>query len=161
VALRSHQPIRRALSTLTLAATAALGAFPLVSGCGTSAQGVEDCRSIEQARCTAAAACGLVEDAAECQRFYRDHCLHGLPVAPPSRTEVEKCVAAIDMLDQCVRAGAGADTELAGCPVETSGGTLACEVIRAPELIHVCSFLTGKPTAPPDGGQGGEGGNGG
>jgi hypothetical protein len=161
VALRSRQPIRRALSTLTLGATSALGTFSLVSGCGTSAQGVEDCRAIEQARCTAAAACGLVEDAPQCQRFYRDHCLHGLPVVPPPRTAVEQCVAALDMLGQCVRAGAGKDAELVDCGVPTSSGTLACEVIRAPELAHACSFLTGKPTTPAEGGQGGEGGNGG
>jgi hypothetical protein len=142
-----------------LAWTSALGSFALMSspGCGTDALGVEDCRDIERARCAAAAPCGVIDDIGECQRFYRDHCLHGLPTAAPDRTHVEQCVAALQTLGECATAG-GPEAELRDCPeVTVSSGTLTCEVIRTPQLAHACSFLTGKPTTPAEGGQGGGG----
>jgi hypothetical protein len=94
----------------------------------------------------------------ECQRFYRDHCLHGLPLAAPDRTHVEQCVTALQKLGECANTG-GPAAELAACPeVLVSSGSLTCEVIRSPELAHACSFLTGKPTTPAEGGEGGDGG---
>jgi hypothetical protein len=137
-------------------------AFAAVSspGCGTSAVGVDDCRDIEQARCDAAAACGTVSDVGECQRFYRDHCLHGLPNAPPPRETVDDCVAAINNLRLCASAfGPGAALSECKPEVPAQNATHVCEVVKAPERAYACSFLAGKPVSPPAaGGQGGQGG---
>lgn len=150
---------------LFLGALSALGSFALASspGCGTDAKGIDDCRDIEQARCRAAAACGLVPSEDDCERFYRDHCLHGLPVPAPDRAQVDLCVADLTKLGNCAEVGGGKDATLDGCPefVDTRDATLACEVIQHPERAYSCSFLTGKTAVPPAGGQGGEGGGGG
>ena len=52
------------LSVTCCSLLSAVCAFTLVSatGCGTDAQGVDDCREIEQARCEAAKSCGLISD---------------------------------------------------------------------------------------------------
>jgi len=128
------------------------------TGCGTDAQGVNECRQIEQTRCEAAKSCGLVSDIPGCQRFYRDQCLHGLPVPPPSSLELQACVATIRAAGQC---GAGDQkTLLRDCdPPVTEGarGVLtACGLVQAPEKSVECSFLT--PGA--DAGVGGGGGEG-
>jgi hypothetical protein len=163
VALRSAHPVWRALWNLTLSATSAFGSFALVSspGCGTDAIGVEDCRDIERARCAAAAHCGVIDDVGECQRFYRDHCLHGLPTAAPDRVQVEQCVATIETLGECAARGGGTEAEFSDCPGVTAiDPTLStCEVILSPQRAHACSFLTGKPVEPSGGGQGGQGGS--
>jgi hypothetical protein len=152
-----------ALRNLALSSASALAAFALVSspGCGTSAVGVDDCRDIEEARCDAARACGTVTDAGECKRFYRDHCLHGLPTAAPPRTDVDACIATINNLAICANAS-GPDATLDECPaVAAADSTKVCEVVAAPERAYTCSFLAGKPvSAPPSsGGQGGQGGS--
>ena len=153
-----------ALRNLALGTASALAAFALVtsSGCGTSAVGVDDCRDIEQARCDAARACGTVTDAGECKRFYRDHCLHGLPTAAPPRTDVDACITTINNLTICANAYGGQDATLEQCPaVAAADSTRVCEVVAAPERAYACSFLAGKPvSAPPSsGGQGGQGGS--
>ena len=125
---------------------------------------MDDCREIEQARCTAGAACGIVADVDECRRFYRDHCLHGLPAVPPQRAEVAQCVAAIQAVGECAKTGGGRAAELTDCAVQVPAkdSTLACEVVQYPERAYACSFLTGKPVAAPDvEGQAGQGGTGG
>src|SRR5262245_50800694 len=84
---------------VTLALSSAIAFAP---GCGTDPVGVDDCRSIEQARCEAAKPCGLITDVSACQRFYRDECLHGLAVSSsPGSTEVEKCAAAVRAAGRC------------------------------------------------------------
>lgn len=152
--------LSRALIDLALAATSALGSFALVSspGCGTDAKGIEDCRDIEQARCDALAACGTVSDVGECQRFYHDHCLHGLPLAPPQRAEVDQCVAAIQSLGACARLDR--QVKVRDCLVDTTGASLVCEALQFPEKVNACAFLTGKPVSSSGGGQGGQGGQG-
>jgi hypothetical protein len=150
------------LRNLALSSASALVAFAFVSspGCGTSAMGVEDCRDIEQARCDGALACGTITDAAECKRFYRDHCLHGLPMTPPPREDIDNCIAAIKNLTLCANAY-GPSASLAECPaVPAQNATRVCEVMAAPERAYACSFLTGTPVSPPAaGGQGGQGGS--
>src|SRR5262249_37178541 len=68
--------------------------------CGTSAVGVEDCRSIERARCQAARSCdfGIDSNSDEevCLRYARDNCLHGMLVQAPTAGSVTKCVNAIN-----------------------------------------------------------------
>ena len=155
------QSFGRAVLDLGLAAISALGAFALVSspGCGTDAKGIEDCRDIEHARCAAAAPCGIVSDVDECQRFYRDHCLHGLPLAPPQRALVDQCVSDIEKLGACVTADHEAKAR--DCDVATSGVSRACEAVQFPEKVNSCAFLNGKPVTASEGGQGGQGGQGG
>ena len=114
----------------------ALGAGALLLGgavaaCGTDAEGVESCRTLESARCDRAPGCGLSldkpaherapdEDVAACKRFYRDACLHGLvSQTDPGAIEVEACRVAIQ-----------------------DGG---CDVVAVPALDPACFFLTETP----------------
>lgn len=155
-------PVRRALRNVALACTSALAAFALTvsPGCGTSARGIQDCRDIEEARCTAAVACGIVAKANDCKIYYRDHCLHGLPIAPPQPADLDNCVSTITTLGSCVQAN-GRDVPLAYCGVDADNAVLACEVVQYPERAYACSFLTGTAeSAPPaTAGQGGQGGS--
>lgn len=159
-----------------MACLGVLGALALLAspGCGTAAKGIQDCRDIEQARCKAAVACGIVAHEHDCEIYYRDHCLHGLPVAPPQPATVDDCVATITSLGTCVQS-LGKDALLADCDPSrplADNATSACEVVQYPERAYACSFLTGTETsAPPEGsagagnpgtdnaGQGGQGGS--
>lgn len=140
----------------------ALAAHP---GCGTDARGVDDCREIERARCEAAFTCGQVSDLDQCRRFYRDHCLHGLAVTPPSQSRVEACVGTIKKASACVKR-VGTAATLAECEegdgeVVTSdpiGISSACEVVSSPERTAECAFLSPEPIREPDGGNNGQGG---
>jgi hypothetical protein len=145
------------LSVSCCALLSAVCAFTLVSatGCSTDAQGIDDCRAIEQARCSAAKQCGLVSDVDACQRFYRDQCLHGLPVSPPGSVKVQACVATIRNAGLCVEQSGDTETLLRDCEPPVTEGARAvftvCGLIKEPEKASECSFLT--PGA--DGGVGG------
>jgi hypothetical protein len=166
---RTHVPPRSLfgrLRTFALACLSALAGFGLASspGCGTDAKGIEDCRDIERARCSAGVACGIVTDVEACQRFYRDHCLHGMATLPPSPTAVDECVETINAAGSCVNVSdEGKLAPLRGC--EAAPGVLdaassvlyACELVEKPELARRCSFLT---SAPFDDGEGGASGAG-
>lgn len=148
------------LSTISCALLSAVTAFTLVSaaGCGTDAKGVDDCRDIEQTRCTAAKNCGLVKDASECQNYYRDQCLHGLAVSPPSSTVLNACVATIRAAGVC--ALEGADTVPTACSMGSPSQTATtaasvCEIVTNPEKTSECAFLV--PAS--DAGAGGSGGS--
>ena len=144
------------LSVTCCSLLSAVSAFLLVSasGCSTDAQGIDDCRAIEQARCEAAKECGFVSDVPACQLFYRDQCLHGLPVSSPGSVVVQECVATIRAAGVCVQQADGADQLLRNCqPKVTEGARVltACNLVKEPEKSAECSFLT--PDA--DGGVGG------
>ncbi len=134
----------------------ALGAL----GCSTGAVGIDDCRTIELARCEEALGCGTVDDVEACRRYYRGHCLHGLPVeSRPPTDERDACVSAIRRAGACAREH-GADAALDSCaggpPAEAlPNQTLqtACDVVARPWHTTACAFLT--PTEAPDGGGGG------
>ena len=118
------------------------------ASCGTDAAGIDDCRDIEKARCSAGANCGLISDVEACERFYRDQCLHGLTTKPPPNAAVERCVNTIVAAGNC--AAAGPDTLLADCPapgVTVNAPTLtrACDIVQTPELTEECAFLTPEP----------------
>jgi hypothetical protein len=140
----------RSLSATLLAAVAS---FSLVtaSSCGTSAVGVDDCRDIEQARCRASAWClnddgaPLIDDVPACERYYRDHCLHGLAVKPPASASVSACVQVIEAAGDCAKSDPS--STLADCPVtdRRAGLTRACDVVTHPERATECSFLTDTP----------------
>ena len=148
------------LSVTCCGLLSAVCAFTLVSatGCGTEAQGINDCREIEQTRCEAAKSCGLISDVPACQRFYRDQCLHGLPVSPPTSTQLKDCVTTIRAAGQC--AGGDPNVLLRDCdPAVTQGARVltACGLVQQPEKSVECSFLTPGE----DGGVGGTGNSGG
>lgn len=105
------------------------------ASCGTNAKGIEDCRSIELARCEASAPCGVITDVDACQRFYRDHCLHGLAVNPPGSDVINACVAAIRAAGACAASPDGVD-----CPPPSTPDD-ACYVVQHPEKLSACSFL--------------------
>jgi hypothetical protein len=129
-------------------------------GCGPDPVGVEDCRQIEQARCEASSKCGVVRDVTACQRFYRDHCLHGfaLEEAPSSRV-VASCVDAIRAVGECARRGS--DILVSEC-TEVAPPAISmtvCDAIAAPEELPACRFLIAAEPETPDaaGGTGGAG----
>jgi hypothetical protein len=139
----------RSLSATLLSAATT---FSLVSAssCGTNAVGVDDCRDIEQARCRAGKPCGIVDDVPACERFYRDHCLHGLATKPPAGASAGACVQVIEAAARCAVDGdMGPKTNLAVCPEPVTGGHLdlvtACDVVEHPERAAECSFLTDTP----------------
>lgn len=151
----------RALSA-TLLATVTSFSLVTASGCGTAAVGIDDCRDIEQARCHAAAACGFVSDVDACERYYRDHCLHGLPVKPPAGDSVPSCVEVIKAAGRC--AEGDPSIELVDCDPAVaepkSGFTLACDVVSHPERTPECAFLSELPDEEDPGGGGAGGGTG-
>ena len=138
----------RSLSATVLSAAAT---FSLVTAsCGTSAVGVDDCRNIEQARCRAGASCvdsngaPMIEDVDACERYYRDHCLHGLAVKPPAGASVSACVNVIEAAGRCAK---GDPTiALEDCPKRVTatkpGLAQACDVVTHPELATECAFLS-------------------
>lgn|SRR5690606_5005099 len=155
---------RRWLSLRALLAPVSLaGAVLGGPGCSTGAVGVDDCKTIELARCEEAQACGIVDDVEACRRYYRSHCLHGLPVeARPPTDERDACVEAIRRAGACAREH-GAEATLDSCeggpPTEAlPGQTLqsTCDAVARPWHTTACAFLN--PAEDSDTGKGGEGG---
>lgn len=144
-----------------LAVISALTAFGLTAaGCTTEAVGIEACRDIETARCEAAQYCGRIEDVEGCQRFYRDHCLHGLAegVEAPPDDVVADCVATIEKAGECAKTDrfASLDDCIPQVSRDPRGATRACHIVLFPEWATECSFL-GKPGELPPFGEGGQG----
>jgi hypothetical protein len=134
----------------------------VAQSCGTSAIGVDDCRSIESARCQAARGCSLgldsEADQGVCLRFARDNCLHGLAVQAPTAGSVTECVHALNAAGSCVTN----KTPLGSCTAvgQVTQKATVCDLIENPENIPACEFLTQTPapaptaTAPKDSGAG-------
>jgi hypothetical protein len=123
-------------------------------GCDTHAVGVSDCRSIEKARCAAASSCDFRIDAsneAECERFARDNCLHGLPTDHgPTAGELDRCLKSIRAASECAAdKNQGPGTLALGCNKPIGEITLAtatvCDIIESPEEAIACSFLLADP----------------
>jgi hypothetical protein len=123
-----------------------------LAGCSDAAVGVEECRSIERARCSAALHCDVgitskTED--DCMRFSRDNCLHGLAsgTAPRSK-DVDKCVAAIEAAGTCARRSGG-DSPATDCSglygTFASDDETVCDIVKDPEDTFECNFLNEKP----------------
>jgi hypothetical protein len=153
----------RSLSATLLSAAAT---FSIVTAsCGTNAVGVDDCRDIEQARCRASASCldadgvPLIQDVPACERYYRDHCLHGFAVKPPAGADVAGCIQIIEQAGRCAQEDP--ESEL-GCTETASrrrtGFATACDVVIHPERATECAFLLDKPDE--DDGTAGEGAGG-
>jgi hypothetical protein len=112
----------------------------------------------------AVAACGIVVDVDACQRFYRDHCLHGMAALPPSPAAVDECVETINSAGSCASVSAeGKLARLSECDAAT--GVLdaprsvlyACELVEKPELADRCSFLSPTPITGGEAGAAGAG----
>lgn len=161
---RRHRAVWTPARTLT---ALLFGVGVASSACGTSAVGVEDCQAIELVRCEEAHACGTVEDVEACRRFYRSHCLHGLPLAArPPRDERDACIEAIRSAGACAREE-GPETPLSACPdgapaVARPERTLntTCDVVARPWDATACAFLTETKSEDPKPGEGGAGGAG-
>lgn len=149
----------RSLSATLLSAAATFSV--VTASCGTNAVGVDDCRDIEQARCRASAWCldadgvPLIQDVPACERYYRDHCLHGFAVKPPAGADVAGCVQLIEQAGRCAQEDP--DSEL-GCTetatARRTGFTSACDVVTHPERANECAFLLDTPQDQGSAGQG-------
>jgi hypothetical protein len=120
-------------------------------GCGTDAVGIEDCRSIERARCQAGQHCSFGIDSTSeeqvCERFARDNCLHGLVVQASTTGAVTNCVNSINAAGAC----AAKKTSLNDCTAigeVTKASATICDLIQNPEQISSCEFLTQTPPPP-------------
>ena len=90
---------------------------------------------------------------AECRRYARDQCLHGLPAQAPSAADVGACVNAITAAGQCA-AALGAETAPDACdPALATDGAAAsvCDVIIRPERATPCAFLQPANDMAPEG----------
>ena len=135
----------------------ALGGMLIAQGaaCGTDAEGIDECREIESARCEAGQYCENLDvtDVDACKRFYRDQCLHGMANGEkPGAPKVKKCISAIQAAGACARDGiALADCLDVGPALPTT--ITPCDVIEKPETIVACEFLFEEleiPDAGPD-----------
>jgi hypothetical protein len=128
-------------------------------GCGSGAVGIDECRTIEQARCQAAVNCDVGIDSSSdedtCNRYARDNCLHGLPTDPPRESTFNRCVAAIKAAGTCARKQGG-NTRATDCSGLTGSfaeeKTTVCDVVQDPEDASECAFLTDKPVQPAEAG---------
>lgn len=128
-----------------------------VLGCNTGAVGINECRDIEFARCEAAAACGTIEDVESCQRFYRDHCLHGIAGdEAPTESAQQACVAAIEDAGRCAEddpemsraacenatLGQGGAGTAGASQLDTSADSrTVCQFVANPWKQPVCGYL--------------------
>lgn len=111
--------------------------------CNTDAISVEECRHIEYARCDAASHCPDqfdIDDAAECKRFYRDHCLHGMATAA-NANDVKKCVKAVEQLGACAKEGGSKAAAVTCSAAFVNAEKTVCALIAEPEALEACSFL--------------------
>ena len=138
------------LSTSLAAGALFVGLTP--AGCGTDAVGVDACRTIENARCEAATACGFTEEKVQaCVLFYRDQCLHGVANADagePATASTDACVAAVNATAACAKSGAKSIAGCAGAALITGGdATLTpCVVLQERvEILAACAFATALP----------------
>jgi hypothetical protein len=118
------------------------------AACGTDAVGVSECRRIESARCEAAVKCGSVEDLDQCNRYFEDHCLHGLAIGEAPRAKVvTECVSTIQAAGTCAKKY-GAKTAPDDCDsnrVKESDARQICDLVDEPERAPLCSFLVPDP----------------
>lgn len=124
------------------------GSLATQLACDTNAVGVEECRSIEHARCEAAAHCPdqfAVRNVEECKLFYRDHCLHGMATAVPTAAELRACVGSIQALSGCAEKDASASVLTCGVPATKAAPATVCKLLAEPEVIASCAFLGASP----------------
>lgn len=129
----------------------------LAGSCGTDAVGVSECREVERARCAAAVSCGY-PDVDECQRFYRDHCLHGVALDSVNTVDVQNCVLQLESAGRCAAAQPGSAPSACEVPIPTQSEVAnVCDVVLQPELASACAFLSTAPAPTPQPGKGASG----
>lgn len=98
-------------------------------------------------------ACGIIEDAAACQRFFRDHCLHGVALdEEPGNVPVERCVDALELARECAEKH-GPDRAPTACQQEffkDADAENICEIVEEPERTPQCAFLVPAEPEKPD-----------
>jgi hypothetical protein len=146
---------RICLAIWGLATAAALG-----PACATGAIGIRECREVETLRCQAEAECGVINDVAACERYVRDHCLHGIAgPSVPTRPEQDGCLGLVESAQKCASDDpqmlASECGEFDKGALSTHGGARparsVCDVISRPWDFRPCAFLNLS-------GQGGAGG---
>jgi hypothetical protein len=124
----------------------------LAGSCGTDAVGVSECREVERARCAAAVNCGY-PDVDECQRFYRDHCLHGVPLDSVNTIDIQNCVLQIESAGRCAAEQPGSAPSACEVPILTQSEVgNVCDVVLQPQLASACAFLSPAPASQTQGG---------
>jgi hypothetical protein len=122
----------------------------LSGGCNTGAIGVKECREIETPRCTAEATCGHIDDIPACERYVRDHCLHGIAGPKvPTPPELEACLALIDAAQTCAEDNPSMlasrcdefDEDALTPIADASRARTVCDVIGRPWAFEPCAFL--------------------
>jgi hypothetical protein len=146
--------VRPSLPTLRSLLSSAFGAVLVwaAAGCSTEAVGIDACRSIEAARCTAAPVCegsdnpfGIVteQQVENCITYYRDHCLVGLENTSeePAEDDVVDCVDAIAKVAKC---HTDKVEKMVDCDVAVSLAAQdesPCAALANPETIDACAFV--------------------
>jgi hypothetical protein len=140
-----------------LAALVPVAALLSAVACDTDAKGINDCREMEYARCTASRSCDFGIDSdereADCKRFSRDNCLHGLSTGvEPKRGEVEACLNVIQRAGECARDESGDQPalECEGIGLTQREDVSVCEVVEDPTLAFRCAWLLQDPPEPPE-----------
>ena len=155
------RPAFRPFAGLIVVLTAGAG-LPLgwlLPGCGTDAVGVEACRQIEAARCSALRSCPVAQggfksddEVDACTLFYRDQCLHGIEsTTAPTDAQLTGCVNAVKATAACAKAGT---PTMEGCPaaplvspMEASGLTPCNAILKAADHLAACNFVDAMPDA--------------
>lgn len=144
---------------LTLRLLAGLIPAAALANCGTDAIGVDACRQIEAARCSALLSCpaaaGGFTSAAQvdaCTLFYRDQCLHGIEsTRVPEEAETTACVAAVQATAACAKAGAATMEGCAAAPLVSTADpkTIApcAAILGQVHLLNACAFVSATPDA--------------
>lgn len=158
--------MNRSLSQILGIVSLPLSLGSLVGGCTTDAVAIEDCREIESARCEASVPCGVITSAEvkECQRVYREQCLHGIagPKAPTADQQkqcvnliVEAGQRATELAEELASAPEGETDGDAGetSPAQSEYG-VSCRIISEPWRREECNYLNEETGA---GGADGEG----
>jgi hypothetical protein len=123
------------------------------TGCGSDPVGEEACRRIETARCDAAVKCRLIEDAADCKLYFRDHCLHGTALEEdPSGVQIGRCEDAIELAGECADrySPRKAPSECNEKFFANADADEICDIVSEPERATQCEFLVPEKTEKPD-----------
>lgn len=149
--------MKRHLSTV-VAATLLIA--PLLGSCVTGAIGIRECRELETERCQSAFECGKIDDVGACQRYVRDHCLHGIAGPKvPTRAEQDACLDVIIDAGKCAKQDdsmpaedcTGLSEEALIPNEDKRAARSVCDLIMRPWDFEPCAFLNEA-----EGGGGGE-----
>lgn len=145
--------MNRSLRQISALLCLPLAVGSLAGGCATEAVAIEDCRQIEFARCEASVPCGVIlqDEVEECQRIYREQCLHGIagpeePTADQQRLCLNLIVEAGERASElAAELSNAADAEASGEGSEKSPKQIeyevACRIVSEPWEREECDYL--------------------